>query len=363
MVPAHVGIDDPTRWTCRCPHCAERFGGPVPGALTPEVQAFREASVVDFLRELVAHVAGRGGKNTICLLPATGGAHGISDWNLVASLPGLTTFATDPYWKHWSEPAGPFVRRFARLLRETCERHGVQSQLWLPSFGLTKGEIPELEAAIAAARDEGVDDLWTWGYEACGHMTSLATPDSPLVWEAVSAALTGKRQEHYDDLETRTTRELVALLNAEDATVASAVAEAGDALAAAIEQIAGRIAGGGRLVYVGAGTSGRLAKSSRSSPATAKTPRTTSSAATPMCGRSGSEPRTPSSPSARAGRPRTRSPRSRLHAPSAHSVLRSCALRTVRWAGWPSTRSPSSSAPRSSRARRVSRPGRRRSSC
>jgi N-acetylmuramic acid 6-phosphate etherase len=254
MVPAHVGIDDPSRWTCRCAHCAERFGRPVPAELTPDVQAFREASVVDFLREVVSHVAARGGKNTICLLPSTEGTHGISDWNSVASLSGLTTFATDPYWKHWNEPAEPFVRRFARLLNETCERHGVQSQLWLPSFGLTKDEIPELEASIAAAREEGIDDLWTWGYEACGHMTSLATPDAPLVWEAVSAALTGSPL-----LETRTTRELVTLLNVEDATVAGAVAEAGDALAAAIEQIAARIARGGRLVYVGAGTSGRLA--------------------------------------------------------------------------------------------------------
>src|SRR6478736_2240951 len=102
MVPAHVGIDDASRWTCRCAHGAER-----------------------------------GGKSTICLLPATAGAQGISDWNTVASLPGLTTFATDPYWKHWNEPAGPFVRRFARLLSETCERHGVAAQLWLPSFGLS----------------------------------------------------------------------------------------------------------------------------------------------------------------------------------------------------------------------------------
>ena len=254
MVPAHVGIDDPSRWTCRCSHCAERFGGPVPGELTQEVQAFREASVVDFLSEVVAHVAARGGANTICLLPSTGGLQGISDWNLVAELPGLTTFATDPYWKHWNEPAGPFVRRFARLLRETCERHGVGAQLWLPSFGLTKEEIPELEAAIAAAREEGVEDLWTWGYEACGFMTHLATPDSPLVWEAVSAALTGSPA-----VETRSTRELVNLLNVEDATVSAAVARAGDALAAAIEAIAARIAAGGRLVYAGAGTSGRLA--------------------------------------------------------------------------------------------------------
>src|SRR5437763_8768869 len=233
MVPAHVGIDDPARWTCRCPHCAERFGGPVPSGLTPEVQAFREASVVDFLRDVLAHVAARGGANTVCLLPSTGGIHGISDWNLVAELPGLTTFATDPYWKHWNEPAGPFVRRFARLLRETCQRHGVRAQLWPPSFGLTAEEIPELEAAVAAAREEGIDDLWTWGYEACGHMSALATPDAPQVWTAITRALTSQ-----PPLEARSARDLVREMNRFDATIADAVAAAGDELAAAIDAIA-----------------------------------------------------------------------------------------------------------------------------
>jgi len=266
MVPAHVGIDDPARWTCRCDRCAERFGGPLPADPTPEVQAFREASVVDFLREMLAHVAARGGSNAVCLLPSTEGAHGISDWDRVASLPGLTTFVTDPYWKHWDAEAGPFVRRFARLLRETADRHGVAAQLWVPSFGLTAEEIPELEAAVAAAREEGVDDVWTWGYEACGSMTALATPDAPLVWEAVSAALTGRPQTpteaapaRFADLDLRPTRELVRLLNEEDATVAAAVAAAGDELAAAVDAIAGRLARGGRLIYAGAGTSGALA--------------------------------------------------------------------------------------------------------
>jgi N-acetylmuramic acid 6-phosphate etherase len=264
MVPWHVGIDDPARWSCVCERCSERFGDAMPRELTPEVQAFREASVVDFLREVLAHVAERGGENTVCLLPSTEGTHGISDWNMVASLPGLTTFATDPYWKHWGEAAGPFVQRFAKLLRETCDRHGVRAQLWVPSFGLTAEEIPELEAAIESARAEGVDDLWTWGYEACGHMTRIATPDAPRVWEAVSAALTRRSQKPTEavrdrDLDLRTTRQLVGLLNAEDATVAGAVAEVGDELAASIDAIAERLARGGRLVYVGAGTSGRLA--------------------------------------------------------------------------------------------------------
>ncbi|HEY4413546.1 MAG TPA: N-acetylmuramic acid 6-phosphate etherase [Gaiellaceae bacterium] len=253
VVPRHVGVDDASRWTCCCHHCSERFGAEIPRELSPEVRTFREASVVDFLREVVAHVAARGGANTICLLPATEGTLGISDWNMVASLPGLTTFATDPYWKHWNEPAGPFVRRFARLLGETCERHGVGAQLWLPSFGLTRDEIPELESAIEGAREEGIEDLWTWGYEACGHMSALATPDAPLVWEAVTAALTGAPA-----LESRDTRSLVGLMNTADDAVADAVAAAGDSLASAIDAIVDRLGRGGRLVYVGAGTSGRL---------------------------------------------------------------------------------------------------------
>jgi len=194
VVPAHVGVDDPARWSCRCDRCAERFGGPIPSEMTPEVRAFREASVVDFLRELVAYVAARGGSNAICLLPATEGIVGMADWNDVAALPGLSMLVTDPYWKHWNAAAGPFVQRFARLLRETADAHGLTAQLWVPSFGLTREDVPELEDAIKGALLEGVTDLWTWGYEACGHMTHLATPDAPLVWEAVSASLTGRPQ-------------------------------------------------------------------------------------------------------------------------------------------------------------------------
>jgi N-acetylmuramic acid 6-phosphate etherase len=267
VVPAHVGIDAPARWTCRCDRCAERFGAPIPGELTAEVTRFRQESVVDFLREVVAHVTARGGTNTICLLPSLEGTQGLADWDEVASIPGLATLATDPYWKHWDEAAAPFVRRFARLLRETADRHGVGAQLWVPSFGLDRGDISDLEAGIAGAREEGVGDLWTWGYEACRHMTHLATPDSALVWEAVSAALTGRAQvatteavrSGAGDLDLRSTRDLVRLLNDEDTTVPGAVAEAGDELAAAIDAIAERMRRGGRLVYVGAGTSGALA--------------------------------------------------------------------------------------------------------
>jgi N-acetylmuramic acid 6-phosphate etherase len=263
-VPEHVGAED-ERWACCCEVCREKSGLDMSSGLTPDVLAFREASTVDFLREMVAHVSARGGKNTICLLPLTEGPHGVSDWDGVASLPGLDVLATDPYWKNFHEEAGSFVGRFARLLAETAAHHGVAAQMWLPSFGLTRDDIPDLEAAAEATRAAGIDDVWTWGYEACAHMTALATPDAPLVWEAATQALTAgvapTERERVDlrDLDLRPTSELVRLINAEDRTVAEAVSGARESIASVIDAVVERLERGGRLVYVGAGTSGRLA--------------------------------------------------------------------------------------------------------
>ncbi len=61
--------------------------------------------------------------------------------------------------------------------------------------------------------------------------------------------------EHLDGLSPL---EIVELINAEDAKVAAAVAVEAGSIARAIETIADRLGRGGRLVYVGAGTSGRL---------------------------------------------------------------------------------------------------------
>jgi N-acetylmuramic acid 6-phosphate etherase len=61
------------------------------------------------------------------------------------------------------------------------------------------------------------------------------------------------------DLDLRSTLALVELINDEDAGVPAAVRNAARPLAAAIDAIAERLALGGRLIYVGAGSSGRLA--------------------------------------------------------------------------------------------------------
>lgn len=60
------------------------------------------------------------------------------------------------------------------------------------------------------------------------------------------------------DLDTRSTIEIARIINAEDRKVAKAIARELPAIAKAIDIVADALASGGRLIYVGTGTSGRL---------------------------------------------------------------------------------------------------------
>jgi N-acetylmuramic acid 6-phosphate etherase len=70
--------------------------------------------------------------------------------------------------------------------------------------------------------------------------------------------VTESRREDVD-YSVRSTRELVELMNREDATVPAAVGSVAGKLAAAIDAIVERLRDGGRLIYVGAGSSGAIA--------------------------------------------------------------------------------------------------------
>src|SRR3954453_7737554 len=69
---------------------------------------------------------------------------------------------------------------------------------------------------------------------------------------------TEARNPASEDLDGLSAAEIVSLINSEDAKIAAAVAEEGDVIAKAIDVIADRLERGGRLIYIGAGTSGRL---------------------------------------------------------------------------------------------------------
>jgi len=69
---------------------------------------------------------------------------------------------------------------------------------------------------------------------------------------------TEKRNPRSTDIDTLSTLEIVDLVNSEDRTVPEAVGSQRQSIAAAIDLIVDCFRAGGRLFYVGAGTSGRL---------------------------------------------------------------------------------------------------------
>ena len=72
-------------------------------------------------------------------------------------------------------------------------------------------------------------------------------------------AATERRNPRSRSLDQMSTRELLEIINQEDRRVPGAVARELGPIASAVEAIAKSIERGGRLIYVGAGTSGRLA--------------------------------------------------------------------------------------------------------
>lgn len=69
---------------------------------------------------------------------------------------------------------------------------------------------------------------------------------------------TEARNPASENLDELSPRAIVELINSEDAQVAAAVRQESAHIAKAVEVIAHRLSHGGRLIYIGAGTSGRL---------------------------------------------------------------------------------------------------------
>lgn len=81
-------------------------------------------------------------------------------------------------------------------------------------------------------------------------------PPAPHV--ALDHLTTEARNPASEGLDGLSTLEVVRVMNAEDARVAEAVGREAEAIAVVIDVVAERLARGGRLIYTGAGTSGRL---------------------------------------------------------------------------------------------------------
>lgn len=83
-------------------------------------------------------------------------------------------------------------------------------------------------------------------------------PESPPLAQPPDVRLTEQRNPRSMGIDQLSAIEIVDLINAEDRTIADAVGAQREPIARAIELVVESLNKGGRLVYVGAGTSGRL---------------------------------------------------------------------------------------------------------
>jgi len=85
-----------------------------------------------------------------------------------------------------------------------------------------------------------------------------SSPDAKTLFAELSKLTTEQRNPYSMDIDARTTEEILKIINDEDKTVPYAVEKELPYIAQAVELIVKALKGGGRLLYFGAGTSGRL---------------------------------------------------------------------------------------------------------
>src|SRR5207237_4916888 len=81
---------------------------------------------------------------------------------------------------------------------------------------------------------------------------------APVAGPGTAAVTTEDSNPRTVDIDTLPTSQILRLINAEDATVAPAVERELPAIEAVVDRVVDAFRAGGRLIYVGAGTSGRL---------------------------------------------------------------------------------------------------------
>ena len=183
-------------WSCRCEHCRERYrdryDGPMPATETERVSAFREASLLDFLDEVMALTHDEGAENAVCLMPRQTADYGLRDWSELAASDHLDRLATDPYWEAFGESNDPeaFVSEFGREVTDLADEYGLRSQLWIQGFALDDGSAPDdVRAATRTALDADPDSVFLWGYDGCRTVSEIACAEPMAVWDAYLSTL------------------------------------------------------------------------------------------------------------------------------------------------------------------------------
>jgi N-acetylmuramic acid 6-phosphate etherase len=124
--------------------------------------------------------------------------------------------------------------------------------------GLTGFEALRAHVDLAPAVGDALDGALRLGKIHEPHVIRVRAPANAVVPHRLDSLATEAVRPGLDDLDTRPIGEVVALLVAAEGEAHGALVAAVPRIAAAAEAIATRLERGGRLIYAGAGTPGRL---------------------------------------------------------------------------------------------------------
>jgi N-acetylmuramic acid 6-phosphate etherase len=180
-------------------------------------------------------------------------------WGQGGEVSGVIRYGRDPDQAETGHVFSLYVDPAAggRGIGTTLLRH---AQEWFVENGLSRATLWVFEAN---ARARGFYATQRWRPDGKTRVEpEFETPEVRLSWQAIESELEGLETERsrpeLSELDTMTVPDLVRLMNEEDAGVAIAVGAAADQISAAINAVTERLAANGRLIYIGAGTAGRL---------------------------------------------------------------------------------------------------------
>ena len=193
LSPPEAG-SGPGGWTCRCRHCQERFGGPMPTGLTPEVAAFRREMVLDLLRDVCGLGRSLGMRNVVGVFPPDAPKHLPASWDEIASIQGVDSLAVSAFWHLWGLDLETHVGGASRSLVEVCARHGIEPMGWVQAFLIGEGREGELERAARVMASAGIESIAAWGFRGCEQMSAIACDRPDEVWRVLGSAFRGLRE-------------------------------------------------------------------------------------------------------------------------------------------------------------------------
>ena len=176
-------------WTCRCRVCLElfqeKYSERMPENLTTSVIEFRENVVMDFLSDLCTYAKEKGVQNAVCLSPFESESNGSTRWEKIAGIKSLDILGVTPFWSLFQKPLESFVGHYSRKVALLSERHGLVPQVWLQGFQIRVGNERDLIHAAHIAKENGIRNFAVWGFQGCGHMSSIRSDDPETVWRNI----------------------------------------------------------------------------------------------------------------------------------------------------------------------------------